>query len=494
MLKKFAILGLALLVAGTAWVGWIRDGKRREEQEAAVYRSKYGSELEEYIERYNEWLRLPAEKRGQLLKGEEMQEQARAEAKLQKQQRERLKADIHKLAAGEKDVYPFADIFYGENWQEELVKYKSQEEMKEFILTSSIVCVSAGVMIFGWCSLLWIARLMIRGMSDLRRFITGVLRRRREGKKARVAGVDGGAGEEGLQDVQVPCEEAHQSAIHSAVLKGSGWHNFDMGSVVKMIRFARYLEGDFHVDVSTWEAQKIAGLAPDERADAAELPEGIAAEQMPEFCDGGYCGVDVEQCDGVQTIDLAGSEEDSQKIEQTEGEEGQTEEFQQVAQAVKQDELEHPEPISNTLAELTEQMSAIREYATQQQERVERLQDGYDWNIVKTFCLRVILCIYNLEERMNRLAEEGAETTGLEEIRDELVFVLESSGVERFEPEINSDYWGQERCAEAIREREYSDEPNREGKIAKIVRAGYQYVIDDDNVKVVRPAQVKLFG
>ncbi|GAG37137.1 unnamed protein product, partial [marine sediment metagenome] len=29
---------------------------------------------------------------------------------------------------------------------------------------------------------------------------------------------------------------------------------------------------------------------------------------------------------------------------------------------------------------------------------------------------------------------------------------------------------------------------------AKVIKPGYQYVIDEDNVKVVRTAQVKLFG
>jgi molecular chaperone GrpE (heat shock protein) len=169
-------------------------------------------------------------------------------------------------------------------------------------------------------------------------------------------------------------------------------------------------------------------------------------------------------------------------------------EFKQMAQNVQQKSLEHSEPLKNSLKELTEQVSAIREYASHQQDRVERLQNGYDWNIIRSFCLRVIRCIDNIESRIHYPLEQNTDVTGLEEIRDELVFSLESSGVERFEPQLNSDYSGQEKIAEAIKEREYCDDPNMADKIAKVIRAGYQYIIDDENVRVVRPAQVKLFG
>ena len=54
---------------------------------------------------------------------------------------------------------------------------------------------------------------------------------------------------------------------------------------------------------------------------------------------------------------------------------------------------EQSKPIDNTLTDLTQQVSAIREYAASQQGRLEKLQDGYDWNIIRTFCLRVIRAV-----------------------------------------------------------------------------------------------------
>jgi len=151
-------------------------------------------------------------------------------------------------------------------------------------------------------------------------------------------------------------------------------------------------------------------------------------------------------------------------------------------------------PDGHEMNELTLEVSAIREYAASQQDRVRQLQDGYDWSIIKRFCIRIIRCIDNLDERMAHLAEEGEDIQSLEDIRDELVFSLESSGVEQFEPEINACYKGLEKKAEAVKTREPTDNPNLVGKIAKIIKPGYEYVVSDEEVRIVRCAQVKLYG
>jgi molecular chaperone GrpE (heat shock protein) len=173
----------------------------------------------------------------------------------------------------------------------------------------------------------------------------------------------------------------------------------------------------------------------------------------------------------------------------------QTEQLEErTAQSVQQAIIEHSKPLDSTLKDLAQQVSAIREYTACQQERVEKLQDGYDWNIVRTFCLRIIRCIDNLENRISQLSSKGTKTEHLEDIRDELVFALESSGIEQFEPKVNSDYRGQEKYAEAVKNKERCNNSKQKGKIAKVIRPGYQYFINEENIKVVRTAQVKLFG
>jgi molecular chaperone GrpE (heat shock protein) len=119
--------------------------------------------------------------------------------------------------------------------------------------------------------------------------------------------------------------------------------------------------------------------------------------------------------------------------EQTDDLQRQIAEFKQMAETVQQATREQANPLDNTLKELTQQVSAIREYAATQQNRVEKLQDGYDWGIIRTFCLRVIRCVDNLESRLANLPKGDAALTHLEEIKDELLFALESSGVEQFQ-------------------------------------------------------------
>ena len=52
----------------------------------------------------------------------------------------------------------------------------------------------------------------------------------------------------------------------------------------------------------------------------------------------------------------------------------------------------------------------------------------------------------------------------------------------------------QERLAEAIKEKDVSDNPELKGRISRVVKSGYQYIIDDENIKIVRTARVKLYG
>ena len=164
---------------------------------------------------------------------------------------------------------------------------------------------------------------------------------------------------------------------------------------------------------------------------------------------------------------------------QNEAIEKQVAEVMQMAQTIQEASSKNSEPVKSSLDELARQISAIREYTTLQHSKIEKLQEGYDWNIIKNFCLRVIRCIDNLENRIAKLSQRNIDTADLEEIMDELVFALESSGVEQFRPQINSDYNGKEKTAEVTKDKATADDPNMRGKIAEVLRPGYQYVIDE---------------
>ena len=66
--------------------------------------------------------------------------------------------------------------------------------------------------------------------------------------------------------------------------------------------------------------------------------------------------------------------------------------------------------------------------------------------------------------------------------------------MEKFEPEINSEFRGQEKFAEVVKTTQNNSKSDCKGKIEKVVRPGYKCFIDDETVRVVRPAQVRVYG
>ena len=535
MFKKSVIPGLVLLLAGTAVLGWILIEKNREQQKAAYYKSKYGSEPDEYLKQYNEWLQSAPELRAYLPWGLDENGKPKTEAQLQQEQQERLKADLDKLAAGKTDAYPFADILYGRNWQKELNEYKKRREKRESLYTASILCTFTGGAIVTCCLLAWIAQILTKASSHLRTSVTVSLKGQRPNKDKKLAQADAKAtikpkpkakgkvkaerkvktSEEKLARAKV---EAGAKAKADRIAKAEADRIAKAEAEAKAKAERKAKSEERKLAKAKGKAEEKDGVESDVAEDGVTLEKrqetrGQVKKHSPVLRNSGWqtCQEDsasqtavlipdeksVELVEALEeaaeNMSVSHKLEDSLK-EKTENLEKQMAEFKQMAQGVQKTALENSKPINNTLSELTEQMSAIREYAASQQTRLTKLQDGYDWNITKTFCLRVIRCIDNLEKRISQLTGKDMEAVDLEEVRDEMLFALESSGVEQFEPEINSDYHGQEKYAEAVKGKESCDDTNQTGKIAKIIRPGYQYFIDEENIKIVRPAQVKLFG
>jgi molecular chaperone GrpE (heat shock protein) len=443
MNKIFVIIGLVFLIAGSAMYGWIHLEKKKEQQRIANYKSKPDSGTADFIEQFRT--------------------EGYDKSKFESQQHDRLQADLDELASGEKNISLDADILYGENWQDELQKYKKRKELGEFILTSSIVCISMGGTIYLWYLLVWFIKVSVKAMTGLKKRLQNVNNKqpKEDNEETGEIFTEKNLIEKEQEHEQPPKDQQNHlkkdtKAPWSASKNKSKKDKNEKTSLTKQQSGTDKTDHKHtkkHVEINATEnAEKIAVLLSDE-----------------------------------ETTDSLAKLEDSLKAQTEQLEERTT---QSVQEALK----EHSKPLDSTLKDLAQQVSAIREYASCQQERVEKLQDGYDWNIIKTFCLRIIRCIDNLENRIERLSSKGTKTEYLEDIRDEMVFALESSGIEQYQPEINSDYRGQEKYAEAVKQKEHCDNSKQKGKIAKVIRPGYQYVINEENIKIVRTAQVKLFG
>jgi molecular chaperone GrpE (heat shock protein) len=418
MIRKYIILGFTLMLVGAAAISWIYIDKQKERKQANYCSSKQDSEINEYLQQYKQWLSLPPQERGKPPWILGKNGQIKTNAQLQQEQDEKLKADIEKLAEGRIGTYPYADIIYGENWQDKVNKYRKLKELKETIFTASIACICAGGTIVVCCLLIHPMRWVLKRFPFLRKFRAKIFKNRKEPKDSNPTKLN---------------EETYEEIPHIPLA---------------------YL-----LDPKT-SSRSVATELPRTRAIQIENALKNQVEKLE------------KQVDAIRQM---ASNSFLQETEKSQSEQNNN-------------------PLNSTLTELTQQITAIREYASQQQEKVKKLQDGYDLNIIKNFCTRIIRCIDNIDNCIDSKSEQDIEVMHLKETRDELLFALESSGVEQFVPEVNSDYCGQERLAEAVKEKEHCDDPQLIGKIAKVIKPGYQYFVDENNIKVVRPAMIKLFG
>lgn len=438
MSKTWAIWAILFLLAGVIGLGKVLVERRAEQLQTSAHREQYSEASIGYLERYNQWCQLTPEEQQDNPWGQGLYGGGKDTEQFREEQHTRLKADLSALAAGVKKPQTLADVLYGHGWQHEVDKYRKQKELRDAIAVASMVSTLAGIiMLFGYA---------------VKRF------------------------------AKTRANRSEASKIDSS------------GIFIKQEEY----EAETDTKTETGTEQEMEVISPKKSPDQSDSDAGQFAnehlsqevavasgeESRPGNSAGYFQGLGTQQ-------ERSGSTAVKELLR---GRGGGLEDLGGRS-AIQVDTLMSTEPVKqDDLSELTQEVSAIREFAAQQQDRVRQLQDGYDWGIIKRFCIRVIRCIDNLDDRIKKLCEEGLDTEYMEDVRDELVFSLESSGVEQFEPELGSDYRGQEKLAEAVRTREPADSPDLTGKIAEIVRPGYKYVVSDEDMKVVRSSRVKLYG
>jgi molecular chaperone GrpE (heat shock protein) len=462
MNKAILLIGLILLLGGGGTLWWVVDEMRTSQKQAEARKLDSGSKTQDFMSRYDQWLQLPEQQRVQAVLWADANGQPKTESQIHAEQQERLMADIDKLALGISGVESYADVLYGGNWRQAVDDYKQQQEQKDFIFNCSVVCTSLGGVITVLMILVMLAGLIFKGSKEK----------------------------------NVPVSAGSVPAGKRSVADDSFYKHSDFRAIGKNNKNEEYFGIMRHPSdnagnqtllspANTETAKdKSAENQADTKQDAAITSQTILAESRREH----------SARRRVKT-GLSGSSKQTGLIPPARQDDitAALSESELVQNVTGQDKGKTANKTLHTLMELTQQVSAIREYAANQQNRLKRFQDGYDWNIIKNFCLRIIRSIDNIESRIDDMAAQDADTSELEQIRDELVFALESSGVERFEPELNSEYRGQEKFAEALKDK-CSGDSDMKGRIEKVIRPGYQCYIDENNIRVVRPAQVRLYA
>lgn len=396
---------------------------------------------------------------------------------IEKEQKARLMAKMEQLASSKDTPEPIlAETLYGPNWQTKVTQYKRLMAQQELAAIASIALGIVGIVAVALTMICVSARMAKAIGAASMRSMTAINKR---GTKTDVR-------DEALDTEPAYKAEAWPLAESSKQLPLETTLNArQLPSSVSMVstsefvppRQDAYCSPRLGLQIDTEEEKKFDLFLTDEESVHTHTAIDCGDQSWQQ-----RRGLDSETVAASslekRTDDVARQITQVQKL---------------VSENSTQTEL-IAEPFNETLHQLNDQISAIRQYASSQQDRVEKLQNGYDWNIIRTFCLRIIRCIDNLDARIERLSDDAASREMLCDIRDELLFSLESSSVEQFDLERDSVFCGQERLAEAIKEKETNDNPELKGRIAQVVKPGYQYVLDDENVKIVRTARVKLYG
>lgn len=445
------ILIAVLMIPGAAGLGWVHLQKRAAKARTAhaVQAVADAPSADEYLSMYTQWSELTAAQKAENPWGHGKYGGPEIQKRLRQDQNLRFEADLNDLDAGLKS-YPvqLADVLYGGGWSERLAEYQRRRELQSLISTASVILLFAGgLLLFGGGVKFTVTHFFFNKNeeADDQEKDTSTVRARHKPEQASATNKKKTRFEDrgGRENSEKADDDSPDESVEPDLKPASNPGYFE--SVMGQTRRPN-------------PANTMHIAAVSEKSNA---PNAVSVlDRVSPAQDKSYFGWAMEP-DGEDAVVSS---------------------------------LMTTQPVTNGLSELTEEVSAIRQFAAAQQDQMRKLQDGYDWMIIRRFCMRVIHCIDNLEDRIGKLDSQEQTLQGcLEDIRDELVFALESSGVEQYQPDLKIPFKGLEKYAEAVRGRIPSTDPSLVGMIAEVIRPGYQYLINDDEIKIVRCAQVKLY-
>lgn len=147
---------------------------------------------------------------------------------------------------------------------------------------------------------------------------------------------------------------------------------------------------------------------------------------------------------------------------------------------------------SLSLKKMEDSLGGIRDYLSERGDELRRLQEGHNYAVLKAFCKQIIRCIHQLEVARDDSTAQGAAV--LEGVRLDLVDLLDRNGVEEFVPDAGEEYAEMRAIAEVSPQKEVTKDSAQVGLVAEVVRSGFKYVYNDDQVRLILPAQVKVYA
>jgi len=143
--------------------------------------------------------------------------------------------------------------------------------------------------------------------------------------------------------------------------------------------------------------------------------------------------------------------------------------------------------IMKELKETKEHVSAIQQLSLEKEEKIKRYEAGYDYSKIKNFTKGLFRIIEFIEhENIN------AKNPLLNEIKEDILLVLENNGIEQIDVQINANYGQYKKVAKVI-ETVDTDDESKDFIIKEIKSQGYKIEIDVDRINVLRPSEVIIY-
>jgi len=150
------------------------------------------------------------------------------------------------------------------------------------------------------------------------------------------------------------------------------------------------------------------------------------------------------------------------------------------------------ESFSGALASIDSQLAALRDYAATQQETLVRYQQGFNWVITKDLCKRIIRCLDDIEGYKRADGLTPLHSEHLETIYDQLLFALDSCGVEQVRIEPGTPYDSVRKEVELVGKDTAPNDESR-GKVSYVLPGYGLYTSDSDKPRSIRDIQVRVF-
>lgn len=139
-------------------------------------------------------------------------------------------------------------------------------------------------------------------------------------------------------------------------------------------------------------------------------------------------------------------------------------------------------------------ITGIRNHLADQNAIQRRYQEGYDFQILKNFVRQIIQMINSFDQKLE-LTEEGEVRRRMESSRQNLIDLLDRSGVEQFVPVIGASLCDLEHTPVDVVGSVDAPTPSFVDTIAEVVHPGYLYAFTNDaeRTRCIQSAKVIVF-